>query len=435
MKKRFAAAILSAVLLSSPGAFAKETDSGYLETVRRTANMVSDGHLRQLAAQYGLDLVNVTWEDTGRYKGSCVGPNISDMTLQVQTENSKGQYNLTCLPVIRFPNFSDKTADIDPNKFFLLVGNERGQALRKITLTQFLQDPRAYMTRPGEFKGEHTNLLAERDTHVLASAQACFLPIPEHGKCEFNPVLFNYVSTAGDPGVLSILVTREGTSMTVIDNKRDGFDAGATWGQRLFFNQNGERASLTGERKSDFVAAQTGTSPSVRVADQEGLNMVLLIQVPLKQKNPMRASGYLAQDCCAAPCAEGTLRRGMEDAVIGHGKVEGPFTELDNLAIERDEKFPVRVTVQFYQATSDGKITAENMKMLAAQLDKVYSNADYVGSLVTGGDTGRPTEYTGDKTEPAAWWNAFWTRHEQNTGETKEDVRQIWRKLFHWQAD
>ena len=72
--------------------------------------------------------------------------------------------------------------DIDPDKFFLLVGNEDGEPLRKITLTQFLGDPKAYMTHPDEFKGEHTSLLAKRDTHVLASAQACFLPIPEQGK-------------------------------------------------------------------------------------------------------------------------------------------------------------------------------------------------------------------------------------------------------------
>lgn len=429
MNKRFATLLLAATLLSAPGLSAKETESGYLEAVHRTANMVGNPEVRALASKYGLDVLNVTWEDTGRYKGSCVGPNISDMTLQVQTEDSKGQYQLTCLPVIRFPNFSDKTADIDPDKFFLLVGNERGQTLRKITLTQFLSDPKAYMSHPETFKGDHTNLLAGRDTHVLASAQACFLPVPEHGKCEFNPVLFNYISYEGDPGVLSILVTREGTSMTIIDNKRDGFDAGMSWGQRLFFNQDGERASLTGERKSDFVASQ-GSDSSVRVADQSGLNMVLLIQVPLKQKHPMLRGAMTAEDCCAGAPANELSRRGMEEAVIGHGKVEGPFTEVDNLAIERDDRFPVRVTVQFYQATSDGRITAENMASLAGQLNKVYSNGDYVGSLVTGGETGRPTEYVGEKNQPEGWWKAFWERHEQNTGQSKEEVREMIRRLF-----
>lgn len=431
MKNYLAALLLTATLVSS-SAYAKESDSRYVETVQRTANMVSNAEIQRLAAKYGLNVLNVTWEDTGRYKGSSVGPNISDMTLQVQTEDSQGRYRLTCLPVIRFPNFSDKSADIDPNKFFLLVGNERGESLRKITLTDFLEDPKAYMSRPSEYRGEHTSLLARRDTHVLVSAQACFLPIPARGKCEFNPVLFNYQSYAGDPAVLTILVTREGTSMTVIDNKRDGFDAGATWGQRLFFNQDGQRASFTGERKSDFVASQNPSSNSVRLADQEGLNMVLLIQVPLKQKSPMRPEATM--DATVSK-SEGAVARtrggGLEEAVIGHGAVQGPFTEVDNLAIERDDRFPVRVTVQFYQATDDGVVTASDMAALAGQLDKVYSNADYVGSLVTEGQTGRPTEYAGEsKSQPAGWWRVFWERHESNTGQNEVDVREIWRKIF-----
>ena len=55
----------------------------------------------------------------------------------------------------------------------------------------------------------------------MASAQACFLPIPNKGKADFNPVLFNYQSIPDDPAVLAILATREGTSVTVIDNQRE----------------------------------------------------------------------------------------------------------------------------------------------------------------------------------------------------------------------
>jgi len=32
----------------------------------------------------------------------------------------------------------------------------------------------------------------------------------------------------------------------------------------------------------------------------------------------------------------------MEKAIIGPGKVEGPYTEIANLTIEREPKFPVR---------------------------------------------------------------------------------------------
>ena len=42
-------------------------------------------------------------------------------------------------------------------------------------------------------------------------------------------------------------------------------------------------------------------------------------------------------------------------------------------------------------------------------------------TLVVGGETGRPTEYDGDKNEPADWWNAFWERHQDNTGHSPDD--------------
>jgi hypothetical protein len=43
-----------------------------------------------------------------------------------------------------------------------------------------------------------------------------------------------------------------------------------------------------------------------------------------------------------------------------------------------------------------------------------------VGSLVTQGETGRVTEYEGVKQQPPDWWERFWERHEQNTGDSRE---------------
>ena len=259
----------------------------YSQVIAKTTGMVRDDTTQALALKHGLHVLDVTWEDTARFDNSAVGPNISDMTIQVQHKipGSK-EYELSCMPVIRFPNFSDLSGDISPDEFFLLVGNEGGDALEKITLRELLGNLRAHLSNPESWKGDRSSLLAEsRDSHVLVSAQACFLPIPKDGIAEFNPVLFNYQSRAGDPAVLTILATRKGTSVTVIDNQRDAFEAGGTWGQRLFFNQNGERASLTGQRKSDFLAeegaATEGSVPTADDSDREGLNMVLLIQVPL----------------------------------------------------------------------------------------------------------------------------------------------------------
>lgn len=407
----------------------------YGRVVQQTAAMVSNRHAQALARKHGLNILNVTWEDTGRYKNSSVGPNISDMTIQVQQMDPRTEkFSLTCMPVIRFPNFSDKTGDLLLDKFHLLVGNEKGKGLRKVNLREFLGNIRKYLNRPGSWKGRSHSLLSPRDRHVLVSAQACFLPVPKKGMAEFNPVLFNYQSYEGDPAVLTILATREGTSVTVIDNKRDAFQAGRTWGQRLFFNQDGQRASLTAQRMSDFIAdpsnrVPSGKSSSTEAAKQKGLNMVLLIQVPLKQRKPRPIL-----PCMPEACAQGNFatkkraKSDVEDAVIGHGRVEGPFTEIADLPIQRDERFPVRVTVQFYKATSNGVVGERDMREIAQQINRVYKDADYVGSLVTEGETGRPTEYTGNKIEPPDWWNDFWRRHRANTNQSPQEAIDMLRK-------
>jgi hypothetical protein len=391
----------------------------YGQVIERTKAMVSDPVAQRLAAALDLHILNVTWEDTGRFYGSAVGPNISDMTLQMPHQDPRtGEYQLHLMPVIRHPNFTDVTADVPLDTFFVRVGNERGQDLRRVALSEVLGNLRRYLHDPNSWEGRLNSLLAQRDSHVLVSAQACFLPIPQEGTATFNPVLFNYQSYPGDPAVLTILATREGTSITVIDNQRDGFEAGHTWGQRLFFNKNGERASFTGQRFSDFEAQATASgegNPDL-AAGGEGLNLVLLIQVPLKQREPMRpwgGIGMMDNLSMAAPAPSMEAARGPSDveaAVIGHGPVEGPFTEIDGLPIERDPDYPIRVTVQFYKATSNGVVSEADLAEIRQQIDRVYAEADYVGSLVVDGPSDRPTEHDGPHQEPADWWQRFWER-------------------------
>ena len=84
----------------------KITDD-YAKVIAKTTEMVQDEAVQNLAQKHGLQVLNVTWEDTARFDFSVVGPNISDMTIQVQHKipNSDG-YELSCMPVIRYPNFS-----------------------------------------------------------------------------------------------------------------------------------------------------------------------------------------------------------------------------------------------------------------------------------------------------------------------------------------
>ncbi len=171
----------------SPAQFAD-----YQRAINKTAALTRDAKAQQMARKLGLDILNVTWEDSGRYQNSSVGPNISDMTIQVAARDPRSEkLDVTAMPVIRQPNFSDVTADIDPREFTLLVGNQANRTLKRVSLADFLNSPTAFMTRPWKWKGENTTLRAPRDSKVLVSAQACFLPIPRKGEAVFNPVIFN----------------------------------------------------------------------------------------------------------------------------------------------------------------------------------------------------------------------------------------------------
>ncbi len=409
MKKLILGTLFSFLVCVS--GFAREGGTDYDQVVEKVRNMVQDSSVQALAAKYGLDVLSLTWEDTGRFEGSSVGPNISDMTIQVHHGTTEAK-KMTCMPVIRFPNFSDKTGDIPLGKFFIKTGNEKGKDLKTTPLGALIEDPRNFMSDPKSWAGTGTTFLADKDTHFLVSAQACFLPIPKQGDATFNPVLFNYQSCKGEPGVLAILVTREGTSMTVIDNTRDPVPNGGGCGQRLFFNSNGQKASLTGKRLSEFTPEPAPIRPNADPAkptepqanQAKGLNMVMLIQVPLKV--PPRPILY--QSCMedgSKSCMDGAApseereKSNVEEAVIGHGELEGPFTEIDGLKIERDPLFPVRVTVQFYKATDNGVVSEEDMRQIKEQIDLVYKDATYVGSLVVpaGNDPTRPTDWKPSK--------------------------------------
>jgi hypothetical protein len=395
------------------GIRAPDDDHVYTQVVAKVAAMVSDGDLQQRVAARKLSVVNVMWEDTGRSQGSALGPNISDLTLQVRRRDENGQFSASIMPVIRQPNFVDRTGDVPAERFFVRVGNEQPAGpLRSVPLTDVLRNIKAFASRPDAIRGDG-NLLAPRDSHFLVSAQAVFLPIPKSGKAEFNPVLFNYQSAPGSPAVLTILVTRQGSSMQVIENKGEDVTA-AGWGQELYFNNHGQRAAFTAERKSDVeqrIHAQGGPkSEDDRSALQKGADVLFLVQVPLKHHQLGRLGGSLpgkmskggaagpmppsAPKPAAAASGPADKKSDVEQAVLGHGPNVGPFDEGHQLRLERDPKFPIRITVQFYKATSNGVASDVDLDSIARSIGSVYEHAEFVGSLVLpDGDPRRPTAW------------------------------------------
>lgn len=83
--------------------------------------------------------------------------------------------------------------------------------------------------------------------------------------------------------------------------------------------------------------------------------------------------------------------------------------------------------------TSDGIVTKADMQAIADQIDRVYEDGDYVGSLVVDGPTGRPTECGEPCPERSrgapGWWQAFWTRFEDSVGLDREGALGLLRKL------
>ena len=407
-------------------------DKSYPAVVNKVVGMVGDNGIRHAAQRRGLDVVNVMWEDTGRAQGSALGPNISDLTLQVRyRERGSDRDNTALMPVIRFPNFSDRTGDVPASKFFVRAGNHKNKKkLESVPLTDVLRNLKKYASRPWTIQGDG-NLLAPRDTHFLVSAQAVFLPIPKKGKAEFNPVVFNYQSAPGSPAVLTILLTRQGASMTVVENRPEDSSVQGM-GQELYFNNEGMRAAFTAERKTDVVKriqAQGGPkTEDDRSAMRKGADVLFLIQVPLKHRQRGALGGAMTGSAAPAEEAEasgGSVAKSkpaksmgppppsaappgagafadedkkdssdVEQAVLGHGKNRGPFEEGAGLRLVRDEQFPIRITVQFYKATSNGVADEHDLDQIAKSIGSVYEHAAFVGSLVLPeGDKRRPTEW------------------------------------------
>jgi hypothetical protein len=371
------------------------------DVIRRVARMPGDRDLQRRARARGVRFLNLTWEDTGRDWGSSVGPNISDLTLEVIDRHGR-RPRTRLLPVLRHPNFSDRTADVAAERVLVRVGNERaGGAMRTVPLPEILAHLREHLSAPDDFRPESDDFTAERDTHYLVSAQHVFVPLPAGQRVDFAPVLFNYQSSPGTPAVLCLLVTREGTSIQIIENRYDPSLPNG-WGQRLYYNAAGRRTVLTAERRSDVQERiETG---GARAADEtaldEGADMVMIVQVPLRIPPVMRRSapsplaGSLGGGGGGAGIGSGRgASSDVETAVVGHGLDEGPFVELRRRRIRRDPRFPVRVTIQFYKATSNGVVDDADLDAAVAQIARVYDDADYVGSLVVG-STDRPTAPT-----------------------------------------
>jgi len=314
-------------------------------------------HLRAL----GLHLTHVCCEDSVRRIGPARGAEIGDMTLQVHSRR-QGQHFATCMPVLRVPDFADRSVQRRLAAVRVRVGNHRGEPLRTIGLHEYLGDLRAHLSRPDSWAGVGGSLLTVRDDHVEVRAQACCLPVPRGGLAAFTPVVCPPRSWPGAPAVLAIVATRDGTSATVVDHRRDRTRISERNGQYLLHNRNGQRVPLT-----------VG-DPSLPGA---GHGALVLIQVPLRQPPPP-PDPYCGWDVTPMEPTPGI--HDEKPFVIDARALQGLCTEIDGLARERDDRRPICVTVQFYRPVDTPVPDEDALVELGAQIERVYTDAEVVAA-------------------------------------------------------
>ncbi|OQR87542.1 CUE domain containing protein [Achlya hypogyna] len=333
-------------------------------TTQAVAALALDQQAKSWARECGLDIMNITWEDSARFQNSAYGPCISDMTLVVDQ---------TRMPVVRAPNVSDPIMSVSTSQITVTVGNESSHdvPLTKISLQEYLANIHKY-----------TELEESLCAPSHDCTQACFLPIEESAsKTDFHVGLYNYQSTPEDPAVLILACTDAGTSAQVVSHTN----------RVLNFNQRGAKHTFVAERLSIDRAKRGVTTTGAMTTAEEARNYVMIVQIPLERR--LAVSNYPGFTCMA-PMQQSQILMlasgpqshspNVEAAMVGLGDAQGPFPKLSKFShVKRNALYPIRVTVQFYQATSNGVVSREILQDLATKMDAVKTNASWWGSLVT----------------------------------------------------
>lgn len=377
------------------------SNCAYDDLTRRVAALASNNEVQAKLKARGLRANLVSWEDTSRYQNSCWGSNITDVTLKVGSSR---------MPMIRSENFTDVTVDLTSDKLpKLVVGNESGTGLTKITLKEYLENFQKYC---GVASAGRMNLHDKRDDHILTSVQACVLPT-ENSKVEFAVDAYNYQSRT-EPAVLVVMATSYGTSAQVVCG-------GNTL---LHFNNNGTSCMFKAERLTDYRISQGRPADGPMTSEEKALNGIYIFQIPLKcTPSPRYLNEVLccasAQKCmsydCEDDCDDGLAdmtfcykdssnskpktrsmnARGMERAILTVGSECGRYKGICNDSgtphkIERDTDKPIRLTVQFYLCSDTENISDANIDDICSQVRHIYEQGLNEGSLVVEGVSTKP---------------------------------------------
>ena len=190
-----------------------------------------------------------------------------------------------------------------------------------------------------------------------------------------------------------IVASCYGTSVQVVERGTN----------KLFFNDNGSARWFTAERLEDARKREAPKDANVKSFkdmsyNEELKNMLLIIQVPLvvppidRSCNYTEIDGGEEEDSCLG-FNDIMPAYGMSLAQLNLGDFEEKYVGVGNTVLKRDNKYPVRVTCQYYRVTDLDKISEADITDIRDQLNKIERSAIDKGSLVID-TTKRCTEST-----------------------------------------
>ena len=324
----------------------------------------------------------------------------------------------TLMPVIRFPNFTDRTGDVPAD----VLRPRRQRAARRQPpqrpAHRRAEEPEGVRREAGLHPRRRQPARARATSHFLVSAQAVFLPIPKSGKAEFNPVLFNYQSAPGSPAVLTDPRHPPGHEHAGHREQAPRTRPRAGWGQELYFNNKGQRAAFTAERKSDVEAAHRGAGRArrprtTRARSQKGADVLFLVQVPLEARATRAARRRAARrprrwrrgarggraDAAPRPkpaAVDGRRQRRATSSrrcsVTGRTSARSTRAMGSASSAIRSSRSASPCSSTRRRATASSSDI--DLDSIARSIGSVYEHADFVGSLVMpDGDPRRPTAW------------------------------------------
>ena len=357
------------------------SSNSLFSTVRSLPN---DRSIKEKFARHKLTIGFVKWEDNARTKDSVWGPVISDVTLDV---------NETSFPIIGTENFKDPTFDMSIDRFSVNVGNEtlcaigNERPLQRISFKEYLQNIEKYIS--STVKG---SMYLPRDEKILTSAQSSILPLKD-GEVPFNVRIHNYQYDEEDPAVLVIIASPHGTSAQLLTDYK----------QKIYFNKCGRKAPYVAKRLQDVRASEGKSLEGAMNQEEKEHNVLFVFQIPLKQKETVRrfkectfsCSSQLQSASMPKMMSLPTVSRGMDHAQLSVGDSVGPWTGTSpKYILERDARYPIRCTIQYYRVTDSADIPDDVIEEITQQVWKFYEDAPTgeKGSLVVNSPSGRLTE-------------------------------------------